>query len=250
MTTSSSSWQLTLPYSTKGMVSPSSRYIASRQSTVIARLKSMKKVDLNALMKGKPPKHRMKVNFIRIGVLHANSPRKIEMQKDSDGLMIVTPPQLNGLRIEQQSFRQCVEQSKWNYLLEKKEEGGKDDDDKDNNDEDDNKGDNDDSDDNDEVNARSPPPSNKKRKYNTITPGVDDDMAKSDMAKAKSDMAKLYPHLVRALGVGEDGFDPTNLSVQKSMRSLLSELNDLLSTTYQLDVSGLSNKRISYVRVP
>ena len=67
---------------------------------------------------------------------------------------------------------------------------------------------------------------------------------------AKSNMAKSYPHLVRALGVGEDGFDPTNPSVQKSMRSLLSELNDLLSTTYQLDVSGLSNNRISYVRVP
>ena len=31
----------------------------------------------------------MKVNFIQIGVLHANSPRKIEMQKGSDGLMIV-----------------------------------------------------------------------------------------------------------------------------------------------------------------
>ena len=136
-----------------------------------------------------------------------------------------------------------MEQSKWNYLLEKKEEGGKDDDDKDNNDEDDNKGDDDDSDDDDEVNARLPPPSNKKRKYNTITPGVDDDMAKSDMAK-------LYPHLVPALGVGEDGFDPTNSSVQKSMRSLLSELNNLLSTTYQLDISGLSNKRILYVRVP
>jgi len=51
-----------------------------------------KKVDLNALMKGKPPKHRMKVNFIRIGILHDNSPRKIEMQKDSDGKMIITPP--------------------------------------------------------------------------------------------------------------------------------------------------------------
>ena len=50
--------------------------------------------------------------------------------------------------------------------------------------------------------------------------------------------------------VHQDGFDPTNPSVQKSMRSLLSELNDLLSTTYQLDVNGLSNKRISYVRVP
>ena len=143
-----------------------------------------------------------------------------------------------------------MEQSKWNYLLEKKEEGGKDDNDKDKNDEDDYKGDDDDSDDDNEVNARSPSPSNKKCKYNTITPGVNDDMAESDMAKAKSNMAKPYPHLVRALGVGEDGFDPTNPSVQKSMRSLLSELNDLLSTTYQLDVSGLSNKRISYVRVP
>ncbi len=43
-----------------------------------------KKVDLNAFMKGKPPKHRERVYFIRIGILHANSPRKIEMQKDSD----------------------------------------------------------------------------------------------------------------------------------------------------------------------
>ena len=51
-----------------------------------------KKVDLNAFMKGEPPKHRERVYLIRIGVLHANSPRKIEMQKDSDGIMIVTPP--------------------------------------------------------------------------------------------------------------------------------------------------------------
>jgi hypothetical protein len=121
--------------------------------------------------------------------------------------------------------------------------GGKDDDDKDNDDEDDDKGDNDDSDDDDEVNATLTSPSNKKRKYNTITPGDDNNMAKSNMAKS-------YPHLVRSLGVGEDGFDPTNPSIQKSMRSLLSELNNLLSTTYQLDVNGLSNKRISYVRVP
>ena len=44
-----------------------------------------KKVDLNAFMKGEPPKHRRRVYFIWIGILHANSPRKIEMQKDSDG---------------------------------------------------------------------------------------------------------------------------------------------------------------------
>jgi hypothetical protein len=34
------------------------------------------------------------------------------------------------------------------------------------------------------------------------------------------------------------------------MHSLLRELNDLLSTEYLLDVSGISNHRISYVRVP
>jgi hypothetical protein len=32
-------------------------------------------------------------------------------------------------RIKQQSFRQCVEQSKWNYLLEKEDEDGEDDED-------------------------------------------------------------------------------------------------------------------------
>ena len=36
--------------------------------------------------------------------------------------MIVTPPRLNEFRIKQQSFRQCVEQFKWNYILEKEED--------------------------------------------------------------------------------------------------------------------------------
>jgi hypothetical protein len=67
--------------------------------------------------------------------------------------------------------------------------------------------------------------------------------------KAKSNMVKSYPYLSRALG-GEDGFDPTNPSVKRSMRGLLTELNELLSTEYQLDVNGISNKKISYVRVP
>ena len=115
-------------------------------------------------------------------------------------------------------------------------EGGKDDNDNNNNNDDND----DNTDDDDKINASLITTSNKTRKYNTITPGDDDDMAKSNMAK-------LYPHLLRALGVGEDGFNPTNPSVQKSVRSRLSELNDLLSTAYQLDISGLSNKRISYV---
>ena len=45
----------------------------------------VKKVDLNAFIEGELSKHREKVNFIRIGILHVKSPRKIEMQKDSDG---------------------------------------------------------------------------------------------------------------------------------------------------------------------
>ena len=67
-------------------------------------------LDLNACINGVSPKHRLKGHFIRIGILHHNSPRKIEMQKYSDGRLIITPPQLNGLRIKRQSFRQFMEQ--------------------------------------------------------------------------------------------------------------------------------------------
>jgi hypothetical protein len=72
----------------------------------------------------------------------------------------------------------------------------------------------------------SPTTSNKKRKYNAvmgiITPG-DDNM------KANLNMAKSYPYPLRALG-GEDGFDPTNPSVKRSICGLMTELNKLLST--------------------
>jgi len=78
----------------------------------------VKKIDLNAFIQGESAKHRENVHFIWIGVLTANSPRKIEMQKDSDGRLIAIPPRLNGLRIKQQSFRQFTEQYKWNYILE------------------------------------------------------------------------------------------------------------------------------------
>ena len=37
-------------------------------------------------------------------------PKTIEMQKDSDGRLIVTAPRLNELRIKQQLFRQFTEQ--------------------------------------------------------------------------------------------------------------------------------------------
>jgi hypothetical protein len=69
-----------------------------------------KKLDINACMNGLPSKHREQVYFIRIGVNADLSPKTIEMQKDSDGRLIVIPPRLNGLRIKQQSFRQFTEQ--------------------------------------------------------------------------------------------------------------------------------------------
>jgi hypothetical protein len=154
--------------------------------------------------------------MIRIGILETYSPRKVENQKDSDGQMIITPPQLNGLRIKQQSFRQCMKQFKWNYLLEGEEDYKEDDDY---------------NDDDDKVNgidiAISPTTNNKKRKYNNDCPLS---VLPGDHHMANSDMAKSYPHLLKALRL-EDGFDPTDPHVQKSMRGLLTELNDILSTT-------------------
>jgi hypothetical protein len=135
-----------------------------------------------------------------------------------------------------------MEQFKWNYVLEEEEEDDKDDKDKDNDDDMEEDIDND-SDVDDKQNASSPTTSNEKCKYNAITPPGDDDMAEYSIAKS-------YPHLSRALG-GEDGcFDPMNPSVQKLMHCLLSELNNLLSSTYQLDVSGLSHNTLSYIQVP
>jgi hypothetical protein len=65
----------------------------------------LKKLDLNACINRVSPKHRLKSHFIRIDTLHHNSPRKIEMQKYSDGRLIVTPPRLNGLRIKQKMIQ-------------------------------------------------------------------------------------------------------------------------------------------------
>jgi hypothetical protein len=59
-----------------------------------------KKMDIDAFIQGESSKKRKDITIIRIGVLHANSPRNIEMQKDSDGQTIITPPRLNGLRIK------------------------------------------------------------------------------------------------------------------------------------------------------
>ncbi len=64
-------------------------------------------------------------------------------------------------------------------------------------------------------------------------------------------MASSYPFLSKALRVEDGGcFDLTDPLVQKSMCSLLRELNALLSTTYELNTTDMSNNKICYVRVP
>jgi hypothetical protein len=77
----------------------------------------IKKMDVDAFIQGESSNKRKDIAFIRIGVLHAKSPRKIEMQKDSDGRMITTPPRLNGLQLRQHSFWSLMDSFVWNYVL-------------------------------------------------------------------------------------------------------------------------------------
>ncbi len=58
-----------------------------------------------------------------------------------------------------------------------------------------------------------------------------------------------YPLLSCALG-REDGFNPSDPTIQKYMRALLAELNDLLSTNYEINVIDSSNYTLSFVQVP
>ena len=44
------------------------------------------------------------------------------MQQNMYGVMIITPPQLNRLRIKQQQFRQNKEQLVWNTIIEKEKD--------------------------------------------------------------------------------------------------------------------------------
>ena len=182
-----------------------------------------KKIDLDGFINGTPkdPKNRKDHHFIRIGVMNQYSPRKVEMQQNMYGVMIVTPPRLNRLRIKQQQFRQSTEQLIWNTIIEKEKD-------------DEAEGDSNDSDDDDSV-----------KDVPIVTPERKINSAKND------NMASLYPFLSKALGVEDGGgFDPTDPSVLKSMRSLLRELNTLLSTTYELNTTDMSNNKICYVRVP
>jgi len=70
----------------------------------------------------------------------------------------------------------------------------------------------------------------------------------TDAMPDDNNVRQLYSHLCRAFGL-DDGFDPTDSSVWKSTVALLTEINHLLSTEYDV-VRGYGNKNINYVRVP
>jgi len=71
-----------------------------------------KKIDLDGFINEMPKvdKNKKNYHFIRIGVINQYSPRKVEMQQNMYGVMIITPQRLIRLRIKQQQFRQSTEQ--------------------------------------------------------------------------------------------------------------------------------------------
>ena len=66
----------------------------------------------------------------------------------------------------------------------------------------------------------------------------------------KDEVGQLYPHLCQALGLDNDWFGPTDPSIQNSIVVLLTEINCLFSTEYELVISGYGIKNIHYIRVP
>jgi hypothetical protein len=193
----------------------------------------LKKVDLNAFIQGESAQHRENVHFIRIGILKASSHRKIEMQKDPhDGRMITTPPRLNGLRLQQSSFRRLIKPILWNYILDNDSEEGKEVDES--------------SSDEEDNSVVSPtPPEPPYLVAASMTP------VKSAAPVDNDHTSNKYPHLYRALGDEDGYFDQADPSVIKSMRGLLQEINNLLSTKYELNLRAITlNRPISYVRVP
>ncbi len=175
-----------------------------------------------------------------IGVMSMQSPSKIELQKDRNGLLNTASPRLNWLRIKTQSFQRIADPFIWNFIIEKN------------------------TDDNDKSSPSSsyvsstspsstttttttttsssssspPAPANKKRKLNKGT--INEDVSSNDD----------YPHLLRALGKEEDGFNPADPTIQKIMCALLAELIDLLSKDYELNFIDSTNNSVTYVCVP
>ncbi len=80
-----------------------------------------------------PGTKRLEFYVLQIGVLDEVSPQKFEWQIDEQHELITAPPQMNSLRMEQQSFQKLVEPFIWNYIIENKLDDNNDDDNDDNN---------------------------------------------------------------------------------------------------------------------
>jgi hypothetical protein len=206
-----------------------------------------KKFNIDPLINGMPASQDKRWEFFvaQIGVISMQSPSKIVLQKDTNGLLITPPPHFNGLGIKTQSFQRMAEQFVWNYIIEN------------------------DTDDKDTLlssllsspssfsssspslwsllpssttsitllSLPPPAPANKKRKLNKG--------ASNDYVSSNDD----YPQLSCALGK-EDGFNPADPTIQKIMRALLAESIGLLSKDYELNLIDSANNSVSYVRVP
>ncbi len=152
----------------------------------------------------------MSRNFIRIQVLDDDSPRKIEVQRYSDGRMKTTPPRLNGLHFRRRTFRELMDPFVWNYVIDNGLEGVK-------------KVEDDVSSDDNESSVFPPPPPSV-----AITPVKTSATTVDDSTK--------YPHLSRALGDEDGYFDPADPGGEAYLCGLLQEINHLLSTKYELNI--------------
>ena len=80
-----------------------------------------KKFNIDAMINGTTASwdNRRPFYTVWIGVMSLQSPSKIELQKDTrNGLLITTPPRLNGLGIKTQSFWRIADPFIWNFILE------------------------------------------------------------------------------------------------------------------------------------
>lgn len=103
--------------SSMDIVSPARRAMTNAKlSWIRSNLISM----LISKIKGLPPVYKNRVYFhvIRLGVKSRKSPLKIEMQKDDDGKLITSPPDLKNLGMRQRSFKKSVYPFIWNYIVE------------------------------------------------------------------------------------------------------------------------------------
>lgn len=162
--------------------------------------------------------------------------------------MITTPPRLNGLWKQQQSFKNSVNPFMWNYIIETNCEE-------------------EDCETSEGItiagrtlfsSPQCPSVTMTSMAAAAITPILSMDVGNK---KRKTDEdnpllysadgscvpRKKYPLLAHALG---HDFDPTDRATKTTMQSLLAELVDLLSSQYELSVNNSANNKLSFVRVP